>query len=160
MVSSKERRTLINSTLHQWSQDIKTKTFDEVLEKWPFLREIEGIILCFKCISGLKKLDHLDKRFKRLLNGLSAQTAVETLEAVLKKSGDGGPLVYDDSQDEMPSYPIIMKNEGPYLWVRIENQDLYKTDSAKQVLYCWAFTFEVFGFQIPECLMGLATKFI
>ena len=38
----------------------------EVFEKWPFLRFREGLFLAYKAKKGLKNLEHLSKRLKRI----------------------------------------------------------------------------------------------
>ena len=41
-----------------------------------------------------------------------------------------------------------MWNDSPHLWIRFESQDLFKTDSVREALFCWGFSFVVFNFEI------------
>ena len=57
-------------------------------------------------------------------------------------------------------YPVILTNSNTYVWVRVEDNHLYKTESPKEALVCWALTFDLFNLSHPDELINLYTKFM
>ena len=75
----------------EWLSDIQTMDISGVINKWQFLKTIEGLVLAYRVKGNPSKFDSLVKRFKRLTEGYHETTAIGVLESILRKSGDVGP---------------------------------------------------------------------
>ena len=72
-LTTKERKLAVAETCPEWTKDAAEMEFGSFIEKWSFLTSIEGLFLAYRTMKGLKNLDHLVKRLKRLMTNVNGK---------------------------------------------------------------------------------------
>ena len=155
-----EFRALLRATLEERLQLIRQNSnVLEVFEAFPFLSKPDGLIEEFKIRTSKPNTKWLSMKLLRLSKKHPELSTDQLLLKLPEILGDSGQLMFDDSVDEIPVYPVILKNESHY-WVRLENAAFCKTSSLKECMMCWAFTYQIFELSYPEGLEATINFFI
>ena len=65
-LSRRERKAAVKDTIKGWTFDAATMGLPDYLEKWPFIKEKEGLFSAFRALKRVTDFEYLNKRLGRI----------------------------------------------------------------------------------------------
>ena len=129
-----------------------------MVEKWPFLKSYHGLSAEFRILRNRKDIDYLKMRYENVIQKLTGDIS-QKLKALPSIFDDNGMIIYADSAEELPSYPVVLFNSKNY-WVSVDNIPMCISENPKISFVSLVMTYEVFSIEIPSELTRTMKYFL
>ena len=148
-VTYEERHMLIRSSA----------PINEIFEKYKFLKTQNGLIDEFLLCTNKPNLKYIAMKLLRLTKKYPDRSLEYLLKELPTFLNDTGKFLYNDTENEIPSYPVII-TDNCFYWIRFEDSQYCRTSSLKDSMISWAISFFVFHIEIPEELSATLNYFL
>ena len=97
-------------------------------------------------------------RYENVIQKLTGDIS-QKLKALPSIFDDNGMIIYADSAEELPSYPVVLFNSKNY-WVSVDNIPMCISENPKISFVSLVMTYEVFSIEIPSELTRTMKYFL